>query len=126
MLWFLILADLCKFKFLFVRHTRVPLFTIHHFFKFSNTFLPFCVNLYFCLLLRGLSGIVISIKPDARAGSRYRSLKFACPLSSSDDCTSALVSDFKSSEYKSCKTSPATSPVTSPATSPVTSGVTVP
>jgi hypothetical protein len=35
-----------------------------------NTFRPISVNRYFCLLLRGLSGIVISIKPAFSAGTR--------------------------------------------------------
>ncbi len=36
----------------------------------SSKALPLSVSRYFCLLLRGLSGIVISIRPDPKAGSR--------------------------------------------------------
>jgi len=73
---------------------------------------PFCVRRYFWKRLLGLSGMVRSMNPALRAGSIYRSLKFACPFSPSASCSSVRPKDFSTSAANSRRTSPVTSPVT--------------
>ena len=62
---------------------------IHEEFLSSNA-RPLSVSRYFCLLLRGLSGIVISIRPASKAGRKIsvrKYLRSAIPIRS---CSSSL------------------------------------